>query len=174
MKKGAIITILLVVLIVAAIVWYSKGSTSQEVVQNEYTSQETQSTVSKEETTNTYTSMTTDSGLEITHLAEGSGAEAKNGDMVTVNYTGTLTNGTTFDSNVDPKFNHVEPFSFMLGAGMVIKGWDEGVLGMKVGEKRHLVIPAELAYGSRSPSPLIPANSVLEFDVEMVAINGAN
>jgi FKBP-type peptidyl-prolyl cis-trans isomerase len=75
---------------------------------------------------------------------------------------------------VDPKFNHVEPFSFMLGAGMVIKGWDEGVLGMKVGEKRHLVIPAELAYGSRSPSPLIPANSVLEFDVEMVAINGAN
>ncbi len=110
-------------------------------------------------------------GLQVTTTAEGHGEAAKNGDTVVVNYTGTLMDGTVFDSNVDPKFHHVEPFSFTLGAGMVIAGWDQGVLGMKVGEKRHLVIPSELAYGARGAGALIPPNSTLAFDVEVVAIN---
>ncbi len=94
---------------------------------------------------------------------------AKNGDLLVMNYTGRLTNGTVFDSNVDPKFNHVQPFEFTLGAGQVIAGWDEGLVGMKVGEKKTLTIAPEKAYGDRAMGP-IPANSTLIFDVELVAI----
>ena len=94
---------------------------------------------------------------------------SKNGDVLTMNYTGKLTNGTVFDSNVDPKFGHVEPFTFTLGAGQVITGWDEGLVGMKVGEKRTLNIPPEKGYGNRAVSS-IPANSTLIFDVELVDI----
>ncbi|HLP86327.1 MAG TPA: FKBP-type peptidyl-prolyl cis-trans isomerase [Candidatus Paceibacterota bacterium] len=94
---------------------------------------------------------------------------AKNGDVLVMNYTGRFTNGTVFDSNVDPKFNHVEPFKFRLGAGMVIKGWDEGLLGMKVGEKKTLTIPPEKAYGPNDYHG-IPGNSTLIFDVELVGI----
>jgi FKBP-type peptidyl-prolyl cis-trans isomerase len=94
---------------------------------------------------------------------------SKNGDVLVMNYTGRLTNGTVFDSNVDPKFNHVEPFKFTLGAGQVIKGWDEGLLGMKIGEKKTLTIPPEKGYGSRAVST-IPANSTLIFEVELVGI----
>lgn len=95
---------------------------------------------------------------------------SKNGDTLSMNYTGRLTNGTVFDSNVDPKFNHVEPFTFTLGAGQVIRGWDEGLVGMKIGEKRTLTIPPEKGYGSQAVS-IIPANSTLIFDVELVSIN---
>lgn len=94
---------------------------------------------------------------------------AKNGDTLVMNYTGRLTDGTVFDSNVDPKFDHVEPFKFTLGAGQVIKGWDEGLVGMKIGEKKTLNIPPEKGYGSRAVST-IPANSTLIFDVELVGI----
>jgi FKBP-type peptidyl-prolyl cis-trans isomerase len=94
----------------------------------------------------------------------------KAGDMISVNYTGSLENGTVFDSNVDPKFSHVEPFQFTLGAGQVIPGWDNGLLGMKVGEKRHLVIPPADAYGADGRPPVIPPNSTLIFDVELLAI----
>lgn len=94
---------------------------------------------------------------------------AKNGDTLVMNYTGRLTDGTVFDSNVDPKFSHVTPFEFNLGAGQVIKGWDEGLLGMKVGEKKTLTIPPEKGYGSQAQGP-IPANSTLIFDVELVGI----
>lgn len=94
---------------------------------------------------------------------------AKNGDILVMNYTGKLTNGTVFDSNVDPKFNHVQPFQFTLGAGQVIKGWDEGLVGMKVGEKKTLTIAPEKGYGSQGVGS-IPPNSTLIFDVELVAI----
>lgn len=94
---------------------------------------------------------------------------SKNGDVLVMNYTGRLENGTVFDSNVDPKFNHVTPFEFTLGAGQVIAGWDEGLLGMKVGEKKTLTIPPEKGYGSRAIS-IIPANSTLVFEVELVGI----
>jgi len=94
---------------------------------------------------------------------------AKNGDTLVMNYTGRLVDGTVFDSNVDPKFNHVQPFEFTLGAGQVIAGWDEGLLGMKVGEKKTLTIAPEKAYGNRAIGS-IPANSTLIFEVELVAI----
>lgn len=95
---------------------------------------------------------------------------ARSGDFVSVNYTGKLENGTVFDSNVDPKFNHPAPFNFRLGAGSVIKGWDEGIVGMKVGEEKTLVIPPEKAYGSQQVGP-IPPNSTLIFDVKLLSIN---
>lgn len=95
---------------------------------------------------------------------------AKSGDKVSMNYTGRLEDGTVFDSNVDPKFNHVEPFIFNLGAGQVIPGWDKGIVGMKVGEKKTLTILPEDAYGARGIPGVIPPNSTLIFDVELVGI----
>src|SRR5258708_7642074 len=103
----------------------------------------------------------------------GTGAEAKPGDLVTVNYTGTLTNGTKFDSNTDAKFQHVQPFQFHLGAGEVIKGWDLGVAGMKVGGKRNLTIPPELGYGARGAGSAIPPNATLKFTVELLNVSAA-
>jgi len=94
---------------------------------------------------------------------------SKSGDTLSMNYTGRLTNGTVFDSNVDPKFGHVQPFEFKLGAGQVIKGWDEGLVGMKVGEKKTLTITPDKGYGAQAIGS-IPANSTLIFDVELVAI----
>lgn len=109
-------------------------------------------------------------GVKITTLKEGTGAAAKAGDTVAMNYTGVLVDGTVFDSNVDPKFNHVEPFVFTLGAGQVIKGWDVGVDGMKVGEKRKLEIEASYAYGASGAGGVIPPNANLIFEVELLAI----
>ena len=94
---------------------------------------------------------------------------AKVGDRVSMNYTGRVENGMVFDSNVDPKFNHVQPFDFTLGSGQVIPGWDKGIVGMKLGEKRTLTIPPEDAYGVNGQGP-IPPNSTLIFDVELLAI----
>lgn len=94
---------------------------------------------------------------------------AKNGDILVMNYTGRFTDGKVFDSNVDPKFSHVTPFEFTLGAGMVIKGWDEGLVGMKIGEKKVLTVPPEKGYGPNDYSS-IPGNSTLIFDVELLDI----
>jgi len=110
--------------------------------------------------------VTTKSGLKYEDLKEGTGAEAKKGDTVEVHYTGWLTNGKKFDSSLDRN----EPFSFKLGAGMVIKGWDEGVAGMKVGGKRKLMIPPELGYGARGAGNVIPPNAELVFEVELLKI----
>ena len=107
--------------------------------------------------------VTTASGLKYVDVAEGTGATAQNGQMLTVHYTGTLQNGTKFDSSVD----RGKPYVFRLGSGSVIKGWDEGLLGMKVGGKRKLTIPAALGYGARA-SGNIPPNSTLLFDVELL------
>jgi len=95
---------------------------------------------------------------------------AKAGDTVAMNYTGRLEDGTVFDSNVDPKFEHVQPFTFTLGAGQVIAGWDKGIVGMKVGEKKTLTISPEDGYGARGQGP-IPPNATLIFDVELLKIN---
>ncbi|MFA5998052.1 MAG: FKBP-type peptidyl-prolyl cis-trans isomerase [Candidatus Paceibacterota bacterium] len=97
----------------------------------------------------------------------GTGAAAEAGDSVTVNYVGALTDGTVFDASE----NHsATGFTFTLGVGQVIKGWDQGILGMKEGGKRQLLIPAELAYGNQSPAPSIPANSALVFEVELLKV----
>jgi len=110
---------------------------------------------------------TTPSGLRITDLVIGDGAEAIAGQTVSVNYRGTLANGTEFDSSYGRG-----PFSFPLGGGRVIQGWDEGVAGMKVGGKRKLVIPPDLAYGERGAGGVIPPNATLTFEVELLRIGG--
>lgn len=110
----------------------------------------------------------TASGLYYVLHEAGTGEAPTPGKSVTVNYTGMLLDGTKFDSNVDPQFNHVSPFDFPVGQGRVIKGWDEGVPLMKKGGKITLYIPSALAYGERSQGPIIKSNSILVFDVELV------
>ena len=104
------------------------------------------------------------SDLKIEDLEVGTGAEAQAGQMVTVHYTGWLTDGQKFDSSKDRN----DLFVFPLGQGMVIKGWDQGVVGMKVGGKRKLTIPAELGYGARGAGGVIPPNATLVFEVELL------
>ena len=114
--------------------------------------------------------VTTGSGLQITKTAEGSGAAVTAvGSNITVNYTGMFADGKAFDSSIDKTFGHVAPLPLTIGVGQVIKGWDEGLMGMKVGEKRHLVIPPALAYGPKGYGP-IPGNATLTFDVQLVSI----
>jgi len=104
--------------------------------------------------------------LETKDLVVGTGKEAKAGDRVTVHYVGTLTDGKKFDASRD----HGKPFDFQLGSGNVIKGWDQGVAGMKVGGKRKLTIPYDLAYGERGMPPAIPPRATLLFEVELLGI----
>jgi FKBP-type peptidyl-prolyl cis-trans isomerase len=108
--------------------------------------------------------VTTESGLQYVDLVVGTGRQAELGDTATVHYTGWLANGTKFDSSLDRK----QPFSFRVGAGQVIKGWDEGVRTMKMGGKRKLIIPPDLAYGSRGAGSVIPPNATLTFEVELL------
>ena len=108
----------------------------------------------------------TASGLEYWDIKVGTGAVAQTGQQVKVDYTGWLTNGKKFDSSVGTG----RPFAFKLGASQVIKGWDEGVAGMKVGGKRQLRIPSDLAYGEKGYPGVIPANSILIFDVQLVDV----
>ncbi len=109
----------------------------------------------------------TDSGLKYDDLIEGDGAAAAAGQRVMVHYTGWLMDGRKFDSSVD----RADPFTFALGAGQVIRGWDEGVQGMKIGGKRKLTIPPQLGYGARGAGGVIPPNATLVFEVELLEIN---
>lgn len=115
---------------------------------------------------------TTPSGLQYEDTVAGGGAEAGAGQQVTVHYTGWLfengTQGRKFDSSLDRR----DPFQFALGAGMVIRGWDEGVAGMKVGGTRVLVIPPELGYGARGAGGVIPPNATLKFEVQLLGVSG--
>ena len=135
-----------VVIVVVGIFWFASNNKNS------------QPSATKQNTTNE---------LQITTTQSGSGPQAKTGDTISVHYTGTLQDGKKFDSSLD----RGTPFKFTLGAGQVIKGWDQGLIGMRKGEKRNLIIPASLAYGNASPSPLIPAGSTLVFDVELLEIN---
>ena len=110
--------------------------------------------------------ITTDSGLVIEEITVGAGAEACAGQPVTVHYTGWLTDGAKFDSSKDRD----DPFEFDPGAGRVIRGWDEGVQGMKVGGVRKLTIPPSLGYGARGAGGVIPPNATLVFDVELLGV----
>ncbi len=104
--------------------------------------------------------------LQIQDLTVGTGTQAKTGDIITVNYVGTFTDGKKFDSSYDKN----QPFSFKLGAGQVIKGWDQGLIGMKVGGKRTLTIPGALAYGEKGFPGFIPPNATLVFEVELLNV----
>jgi len=110
--------------------------------------------------------ITLKSGLKYIDLEVGEGPAAVSGKEVTVHYTGTFPDGNKFDSSVDRD----EPFAFKLGAGRVIKGWDEGVSGMRIGGKRKLIIPSELGYGKRGAGGVIPPDSVLHFEVELLGV----
>jgi peptidylprolyl isomerase len=167
MNKTAsiIIFIILAVAIIVGAVWYSNQMSSGGTVVGQGTMDQSQ-TANQTSTNATTTNMAQDQ-LQIKDLTVGTGAEAKNGDTVSVLYTGTLDDGTVFDASA----NHGNtPFSFTLGAGQVIKGWDEGVLGMKVGGKRELVIPASLGYGAQGAGGVIPPNATLHFTVELLRV----
>lgn len=110
--------------------------------------------------------VTTSSGLKYIEVKEGTGATPQTGQTVEVHYTGTLENGTKFDSSRD----RGQPFDFKIGLGQVIKGWDEGLSTMKVGGQRQLIIPPELGYGSRGAGGVIPPNAILHFDVELLGV----
>lgn len=152
-------TFALVTVITASLLFSACSVKSEETLSLPSTSPETQNMTES-------TSMETVNELQMTDTVVGTGTEAVPGKRVTVHYTGTLMNGTKFDSSVD----RGEPFTFMLGAGQVIQGWDEGFAGMKVGGKRTLVIPSEMAYGSRGAGGVIPPNAPLKFDVELLKV----
>ncbi len=130
----------------------------------------TKSTDTKTSSTPHQDTVTTASGLKYIDTKIGTGPSPQKGQRVTVNYTGTLTNGTAFDSNVLPEFGHQSPFIFTIGVHQVISGWDEGVMTMKVEGQRRLIVPANLAYGNRAVGDKIPANSMLIFDVELLKV----
>lgn len=144
-------------LVVLAVLYFAFGTIS-----NKPTGTESQAT------TNTNTTMDSNTTeLKVQDEVVGTGMEAKAGDTVTVQYVGMLTNGTVFDASR----NHGDAgFTFQLGAGQVIKGWDMGVAGMKVGGKRKLTIPSALAYGDQAVGGVIPANSTLVFEVELIGV----
>src|SRR5215469_7064857 len=125
-----------------------------------------QSTTTSSTTAPNATEVTMPDGLQYTDEQVGTGAEATPGKTAVVHYTGWLMDGTKFDSSLDRN----QPFSFPLGAGQVIKGWDEGIAGMKVGGKRTLIIPPALGYGARGAGNVIPPNATLKFQVELLDV----
>ncbi len=156
MKKEIIVSLLVVVILIAGmsllVSLMQKAATAPSTAMDQ-TPNTTQPPASQPQ------------GLKIEDVVVGTGEAAQNGDTVTVNYVGTLTDGTKFDSSYDRN----QPFSFLLGASHVIKGWDLGVLGMKVGGKRKLTIPPELGYGAGGQGP-IPPNATLLFTIELLKV----
>lgn len=160
MKKIILIVLLIIIIVLAAYFLFRGSPKSEEAEITPNPSPAPSSTPAS----NNYEIQ----GMKIEIIKEGTGEAAKNGDMVTVHYIGTFENGDKFDSSIDRGI----PFSFKLEARQVIQGWDLGVLGMKIGEKRKLTIPPELAYGAAgTPGGPIPPNATLLFEVELLKIN---
>lgn len=156
MKKIVIALLVLAVLILGS--YYFLKKAPAKVTQNMNFSEEPNNQPAS-------SSAQTQTDLKIEDLKVGQGQEVKKGDTVQVNYLGTLTNNQKFDSSYDRN----QPFEFQVGAGQVIEGWDQGLLGMKIGGKRKLTIPPALGYGNQ-PVGTIPANSILIFEIELIAI----
>ena len=174
MNNKNIIYSIIVILVIGVLVFVTlngkkdaplpEGSTEEQV-------SDTQAGANVAENNNMDDANVGQEGVTKTILVEGTGEVAKSGDVVSMSYTGSLSDGTVFDSNVDPKFGHAEPFTFNLGAGQVIQGWDEGIIGMKIGEKSKLVISPSYAYGVNGIPGVILPNSTLIFEVELLSIS---
>lgn len=168
------VIVCLVVLVVAQL-GNSPDAIAKELTQNQPTKEfvapsnaiATENTLANNNMMSDENATTTPSGLKYVDIQEGDGATPKAGQRVFVHYTGTLEDGTKFDSSRDRN----RPFDFKLGAGQVIKGWDEGISTMKVGGRRQLIIPPELGYGARGAGGVIPPNATLIFDVELLRIS---
>lgn len=152
---------------------------SQEAVKKELEQHAADQKVKDEQTLQEYFTQNnlhpqkTTSGVYYTIEKQGTGEPVKNGQVVTVSYTGRTLDGKVFDSNTDPSMGHPEPFTFAVGQGSVIRGWDDALLQLNKGTKAKLFIPSTLAYGAQSPSPAIPADACLMFDIEVLKIEDA-
>jgi peptidylprolyl isomerase len=171
MKKSMIWWFLIVIIVVGVLVFITINNKGVDYSNSNIVGEEQENMQNTQQT----------EGVKITIIQEGNGDVAKSGDTVAMNYTGKLADGTVFDSNVDPKFSYINPetgkeghylvpFVFTIDGGMVIKGWDIGVTGMKVGEKRMLEIQPEYAYGSVGAGGVIPPNATISFEVELLEI----
>jgi FKBP-type peptidyl-prolyl cis-trans isomerase len=160
MNKNIIVFIIIIIIIIggAYFLWQNNSKASEAALSQSQNSQ------SQNNASASYDIQ----GMKVEILKEGTGAAAKAGDKVTVNYTGTLSDGTKFDSSLNPGRT---PFQFTLGQNQVIQGWELGVSGMKVGEKRRLTIPPELGYGAQGANGVIPPNATLTFEIDLLGIN---
>jgi peptidylprolyl isomerase len=169
--KGIFLSVVLMLVCVAVLVFTQISGQKDAAIGNSSLAQPTttvtpeNNTPIKSNTMSEANAVTTASGLKYIELEEGTGAIPQTGQTVEVHYTGTLTDGTKFDSSRDRN----QTFKFKIGTGQVIKGWDEGVISMKVGGRRQLIIPSELGYGARGAGGVIPPNSTLIFDVELIS-----
>ncbi|MFM7363272.1 MAG: FKBP-type peptidyl-prolyl cis-trans isomerase [Cuspidothrix sp.] len=169
--KGIFLSVVLMLVCVGVLVFAQVGSKQDTAPATQFT--QTTTTIIQENNTliasNTMSEtnvVTTPSGLKYEEIQEGTGETPKSGQTVVVHYTGTLEDGTKFDSSRD----RGQPFQFKIGVGQVIKGWDEGLSIMKVGGRRKLIIPSELGYGARGAGGVIPPYSTLIFDVELLGV----
>ena len=169
-NKNVIVLVVLIMLLVFGTILLTGNNKNEELHQDEIIFKDNvkeNSTIKESNIEKNNQSNEEKMELKIEVLQEGDGeAVTKKGDTISVHYTGTLEDGTKFDSSID----RGEPFAFTIGAGQVIQGWEQGTLDMKVGEKRKLTIPAELGYGSSGAGNLIPPNATIIFDIELISI----
>ena len=165
-----VLIVVVAIFVIGGILWFMRrngnSTTSQEVVSDASPASAPAGLPSSGERTAPAPSQASEGGLKIEYLQSGKGATVKNGGTVTVHYVGTLLNGAKFDSSRDRN----EPFSFVVGAGQVIEGWDQALLGKRVGDTLRVTIPPELGYGARGAGSAIPPNATLVFEIEVLGV----